>query len=311
MKSLGYKLKFIFSNPIKTIGKTLFSASGMLGFFVTLFEILDTAYKSTTHMDFLINKSIWWIIAGSLILSLFISIKWIPKISYTISGTNSKVTVRVGDILKYNKSLIISTNTAFVTTLTNDIISTTSVQGAFEKKFFYNNLDKLDKLIDSSLKTDFNPIDTLILNGFRKKHQVYEVGTVAKIRHNDRNVYFLALNDINPAGQNKNRNSNDFYTALDKLWLYLKQKGNVEEAAIHLIGSGHAGISEITKELALIEIVKSYIGQCQNYKILTNLVIYIHPYDLQYININKIKKYVENICMFAERQNVRRGNEEN
>ena len=311
MKNLGYKLKFIFSNPIKTIGKILVNASSIVGFFVALFEILDTAYKSTTHMDFLVNKSIWWIIICSLVISMSISINWIPKISYTINGTDSKLTVRVGDILKYKKSLIISTNTSFVTTLTNDIISITSVQGAFEKKFYNNNLEKLDRLIDTSLKNDFKSTGTLILNGSRKKHLVYEVGTVAKIRNENRNVYLLALNDINSAGQNKNRNTNDFYTALDKLWLYLKQKGNVEEAAIHLIGSGHAGISEITKELALKEIIKSYIGQCQNFKILTNLVIYIHPQDLQYININIMKKYVENTCMFAEKQNVHIGNEEN
>lgn len=298
MKNLAYKIKFIFSNPVNIIFNIIKKIVSFLGTIVTLFGILDTIYKNNFHINFLLNY-IYWFLLFFFVISFLLSIKWIPKINYNINGTDSYLAIKVGDICNEKGSIIISTNTSFVTLMKDDMISPKSVQGAFQNKFFKDNLSELDKLIADGL-TEYHCDSSLKIKNSKKKYPVYPVGTVSKIRQNNRNVYFLGLNDINSDGQNKNRNPNDFYTAIDKLWLYIRHKGNTEEASIHLIASGRAGIKEFTKEFALKEIIKSYIGQVQNYKILTKLTIYIYPTDLKSINIKKMKKIVENQCLFAE-----------
>lgn len=308
MKSLVYKIKFIFSHPFKILGKTLEIGLAIVGSFVTLFQILDSIYKNECHFNFLINNAIWYLIGISLFVGLLLSVNWIPKKTYQISGTDCSVTIRVGDISRYKKSIILSTNTSFVTTMANDIISLTSAQGCFQRKYFNNDLSKLDKLIANALPTNKKKKETLKLDYIDTKFPVYEVGTVAKIRHKNRNVYFLALNDINCSGQNTTYYTNDFYTSLASLWQFVKQHGNVEEAAIHLIGSGHAGLCEITKEESLKEIISSYIGQCQNSKIFSHLTVYIYPTDLKFIEINKVEKFIESKCLLAN--DNRKGREE-
>ena len=305
IKNLGYKLKFIFSNPIKLVGKIIVRATSILGSVVTIFGIIDTIFKTDKYMTQLATEKLWTVIIISIVVSFITSINWIPRISFKINGIDSRLTIAVGNIINTKTSIIISTNTAFITLRDNNIISGTSVQGAFEDKYYKNNIVKLDNEIRESVKK--YPVKAKLRLSYNNKcYNVYDIGTVAHVIQNDRNVYFLALNDINSHGQNENRNSNDFYTALDKIWLYIRQCGNTEKVSIPLIGSGHAGISEITKECALKEIVKSYIGQVQNYKILDELIIYIHPSDLEHVNISKIKKFVENECMFAEK-NIRNG----
>ena len=305
MKNSGYKLKFILSNPIQLVGKIIVRATSILGGVTTIFGILDTIFKTEKYMTYLANEILWFVLLIAFLISFISSIKWIPKISFKINGIDSKLTIVVGNIVKAKTSIIISTNTAFITLRDNNIISETSVQGAFEDKYYKNNIIKLDNEIKDGVKK--YPVKAKLRLSYNNKcYNVYDIGTVAHVIQNDRNVYFLALNDINSHGQNENRNPNDFYTALDKIWLYIRQCGNTEKVSIPLIGSGHAGISEITKECALKEIVKSYIGHVQNYKILDELIIYIHPSDLEHVNIGKIKKFVENECMFAEK-NIRNG----
>ncbi len=300
MKVFLYKLKFIFSNPLSIIWKIFRNFSSIIGFVTTIFTILDTIIKDNKHIVFLCENVLYFFI-GTLVIALILSVKWIPSITYKINETDSYLSIKVGDITEEKKSIIISTNTSFITTMKDDIISEKSAQGAFQKKFYKDSLDELDKKIADGL-TQFVSRSNLVLNNSRKKYPVYDVGTVSKIRQNNRNVYFLALNDINSVGQNENRMELDFYTALSGLWEFIKKMGNTEDASIHLIASGRSGLN-ITKEESLKEIIKSYIGQSQNYKLLTKLTIYIYPTDLKYINIKRVKKFVENQCMFAETNN--------
>lgn len=300
MTNLIYKLKFIFSNPLSIFKKTLLNSLSLIGSITTLFSILDSIYQSDFHIQML-STNIQWFVCGCLFFSFIISINWIPSISCKINNIDSILSVKVGDITKEKKSIIISTNTSFVTAMQNSIISKDSVQGKFQNTFFKGKTSELDNLIRNGLK-NFESKGTLTLNldNQQQEFPIYDVGTVSKFTHGGRNIYFLALNNINSSGQNSSRSEEDFYTALSQLWEYLKCNGNTEEVSIPLIASGHAGISSITKERAIKDIVESYIGQAQNSKILTKLTIYIYPKDLQFIDIKKIKQFIRTKCLFSE-----------
>lgn len=308
MKSWGYRLKFIFSNPVSIIIGTFAKATSLLGSLVTFLGVLDSVNKTQKYMEWFSQKAIWWSLGICALGSFLFSVHWIPKRSFVVNGTDSKLTIKVGDVTKFKKSIIVSTNTSFVTTMENEVISSNSVQGALQLRYYKDNMDLLDTQIANSL-TEYKPKDKLTLKCNHKKYNTYDVGTVAKIRNNNRNFYFLGLNDINCDGQNEKRDINDFYVSLDKLWLFIKKKGNTEIAAIPIIGSGRAGFS-IKKEEALFELVNSYIGQIQNDKILTELVVYIHPSDLQHIDVKRMLKYIENQCLFASNKNYNLGMEE-
>ena len=152
MKNSGYKLKFILSNPIQLVGKIIVRATSILGGVTTIFGILDTIFKTEKYMTYLANEILWFVLLIAFLISFISSIKWIPKISFKINGIDSKLTIVVGNIVKAKTSIIISTNTAFITLRDNNIISETSVQGAFEDKYYKNNIIKLDNEIKDGVK---------------------------------------------------------------------------------------------------------------------------------------------------------------
>lgn len=231
------------------------------------------------------------------LLSIFFifAINWTRSFSFRLNNKDTKITIRIGDITKEKRSIVVSTNTSFATSMENNFISPNSCQGAFQLRFYKNNIASLQKEIDEGL-IGAKQIKQLCINPTKIYRPVYEIGTVSKIIQNNRNVYFLSLNHINENGQNIDRNMTDFYTSISQLWDFIRLKGNIEELAIPLIGSGKAGICDLTTEEAFKEIARSYIGYARNNKILTELIIYIYPKDLKKINLRKLKTFLEIEC---------------
>ena len=70
--------------------------------------------------------------------------------------------------------------------------------------------------------------------------------------------------------------------------------------AIHLIGSGHLGIANITYYESAKSIIDTFIVFIQNTnkKITNHLKIVIHYKDLNKIDIEKLNEYIKYRCMF-------------
>ena len=96
-----------------------------------------------------------------------------------------------------------STNTFFRTVMEGDYISLESVQGAFQLRYFKNNIGELDNLIAESLmQQGIEGEDSSDIHGQTKK---YPIGTVAKVDYRGKHYYFLAINDVNKFGKPENQ----------------------------------------------------------------------------------------------------------
>lgn len=292
--------KFIFINPWKTTGKMIALTLSIIGASYTMLEILTVIFPETMWMDFY-RDSFAWISLVILIIS-FITVVWpLRQFTCKIKDYDINVTLKAGRIEKENDSIVISTNSSFVTTMEDEIISPKSAQGAYQMKYYKNSLQKLDTQLKKALKLEPNCAG-LILKG--KVYPVYNIGTIAKTTQGDRRVYFLALNDINQYGQNTNHDIDTAFNALNGLWQNIIEKGNTEsELAIPVIASGRAGIAEATKETMMKAIVDTFISAIQNNSstITKHLKIIIFPDDIKKINLSDIKEYVKYRCTFAHK----------
>ena len=138
---------------------------------------------------------------------------------------------------------------------------------------------------------------------------MYEIGTVSKIIQNDRNVYFLGINDINSSGMNICSDIENIYKSLDSLWHKIIEFGNVEEElAIPLIGSGRAGIANATTEKICQAIIDLFITAVlnNNSKITKHLIIYVHKKNLQNFSMSKMIGYLQYKCNFYDSEPVRK-----
>ena len=286
IRDLACRLRYL-CGGLSIIPKTATKSVSILGIMVTLFEILNTIYKDNFHFDFLINNFLV-IILIIILISLLLSLNYCFSKVFSINGCDSRIQIKVGNIVKETNSFVISTNTSFITIRESGFISKKSVQGQFEDKYYHNNLETLDSLINESLK-NVNPVGALFIKG--KQYNVYSPGTIAQIHKDEQSIYFLALNNVNESGQNCSRKIEDYYSAIACLWNYIETNGHTDDLAVPLIGSGRAGIENLTKEKVAFDLIDTFITLSINKKICTKLILYIHPLDLESLNIKRLFEY--------------------
>ena len=310
MLALGYKIKLAFRHPFCQIWRIV----------KIYFSILGTLYTASILLSYLqenIDKTIFskgWVWFVCLFLAFIFSIKW--RLSYTekVMGKDTKITLKIGCLENEKNALIMSTNSSFITAMECSVINKDSAQGAFQNKFFKNNLSTLNTLITQGLEGE-SATGSLFLNVDKKTYNVYPVGTVSKITFGDeRHAYFFALNDVNQNGQNIQRQMDVVYQALNGLWDGILMKGHTDsEMSIHLVASGRAGISEATRIKSFKIIVESFLMQVVNSgsKLTDHLNIVVHPKDLSKFDFGEAAEFLKYKCRFMSTlgkvQNVGKG----
>lgn len=120
----------------------------------------------------------------------------------------------------------------------------------------------------------------------------YPIGTVARISYGRKRAYFLAEADINEEGIPINTDASNIVLALVSLWDYLIEHGNQEYYSIPLLGTGRAGVGNLSREDIIKEIVLSFIMASKDKKITENLIICIHPCDFEKIDWDEVCEYL-------------------
>ena len=210
---------------------------------------------------------------------------------YFIKGTDVKISVCVKDVLDNNAAILIPTNTTFDTIMEDEFISVNSVQGQFQKKYFENNLRTLDELLEKGLEGN----NYEVLERTASKCKRYPIGTVCKVTIDRKHFYFVAIADINEYGKTINTKFENIQIALEGIWNQLETKGHIENLAIPLIGTGKAGIKDAKRERVIKEIIFSFVASSKERKITENLLICVHPLDLEH----KDMKFAKNESIFA------------
>lgn len=292
--------RFIFANPWSTIKKMLICMLSIIGASCTVLEVLNAIFPST-DWDSFYGKWFGLFCFAVLIIS-FCSVA-LPLMKFTckLKDYDIDITLKVGRIENEDSSIILSTNSCFLTTMDGEIIGSRGAQSSYQTKYYKDNLPELDSQLAEQLKDEHTCSDLIIKN---KTYPIYNVGTIAKTVQGNRRVYFFAMNDINQYGQNINRDMDTIFRSLNGLWLNIIEKGHTEvELAIPVIASGRAGIAEATKETMIEAIVDTFISAVQNNSsiITKHLKIVIFPDDVKIINLSYMKEYIKYRCIFARK----------
>jgi hypothetical protein len=294
MKNLGCKLKFIVKFTVKKYAQIIETVFALLGIVLTVGECVQWMFKSDIIYTWM-HEYVELILLSCIFIAF-----WKNRIrlsyEYFLKSTDVKINLQVSDVLNVNAAIVIPTNTTFDTKMEDEFISVHSVQGQFQKKYFDNNLATLDSLIEKGLEGyAYEKV-----NRIHSKNKRYPLGTVSKVTYGGKHYYFVAIADINEYGKTVNTKFENIQLALEGLWSQLENRGHIENLALPLIGTGRAGIKDASRRRVIQEIIFSFVASSKERKITENLLICIHPLDLEHkdLELEELKEYLRYMCEY-------------
>ena len=233
--------------------------------------------------------SSWLVLALPLLVAIWRN-RPIPFVRHELHGRDITIEVRVGDILKLDGSMVISTNTTFETRLLDGVISSKSLQGQFTKKLYDDNVHHLDGDLEKAL-------DSSSVTGEHRGRRKWPIGTIVVLRPKRKTVYMAAVAELNDHGVAKGSRK-DVLALLGKLWHFIGERGELEPVCVPLLGTSRARIATIRREEMVKEIVRSFIAACAERKFTERLVVVISPHDyVQHkMDLVSLGCYVKHLC---------------
>lgn len=132
------------------------------------------------------------------------------------------------------------------------------------------------------------------------KSKQYPLGTVSGVTYMRRHYYFVAIADINEHGKTVNAKFENIQIALEGLWNHLENKGHIENLAMPILGTGKAGIRGASRNRVIKEIIFSFVASANERKIAENLLICVHPGDLEHkdLDLEDLEQYLNYMCKY-------------
>src|SRR5690606_30684192 len=261
----------------------LLSSDGIKTFFAVLgavwllFEILD--FFRVIDSNNLPTYSIFIFLLLSIVIVLC-SRRPVSKIRYKVAGRDLQIEVRIGDLFSTTGQKVISTNTTFDTDVASGIIAASSLQGQFSTKYYPQQVQTLDHLLEQELAD-------LPWSEYKKKRgkeRKYPMGTTVRIKVGPETCYLLAMSDLNYDNTAQTTFENVLIST-NELWNYIAHKGENEPIVLPLIGTGRGRITVNRKRL-IATIAQSFTKASEQKIFSKKLVIVIHPSDAENFEIN-------------------------
>lgn len=258
------------------------AAVGTLYFFMEFMDFLNI-YTKDKYSKFAIIPitlfAVLWVVGTR---------RPVSKVTYKVPKRDIMFEVKVGDIFAEPGDIVVSTSTTFDTDIASGLISPDSLQGQVALRFFQGNTTLIDKQLDASLA---NAAFTDNANAPGKKRE-YPIGTVAKVSTGNKTFYFLAMSRLNASGT-AGTTLHDVEDALEKLWVYIGNNGNLADLTVPLIGTGRGRIDTSRKKMTE-KIAQSFADAAKNKLFSNKLSIMIRPEDASRFQVNlfEIKDYL-------------------
>ena len=213
--------------------------------------------------------------------SLFSIIKNFPKSSFRIKIRNkdSWINIKIGDAFKNKGALIIPINNDLDSYLNGNLAKGQSLHNKLIINYFNNDYRKLDELINTKIIDKIKP---------------FEIGSVIEIEKEFKNFFkiknkrfYLLVNTIKQENNRVNSTIDDFMISINKLWDFLsKDTTKGESITIPLINTQHGRNAELTREVVIKQIIDTFIDSSKYNSICEELIIAIHPSDIDKGNLD-------------------------
>jgi len=271
LRSKSYWRYAIFSRA--AIAKILSVAGGLY----LLIEVLD--FFQVYTRDKYSKYAILIILAVSVLVVLFTR-RPVSKVSYKIPNRDQAVAVVVGDLFSQNGALVVSTSTTFDTDIAGGTISPDSLQGQVALKYFSGATAEIDRQIEASLNGE-----SWVDSGRNdRKPKEFKLGAVASVRGEGKTFYFTAMSRWNENG-NAYSSVSMLDEALEGLWEYCAQKGELVDIAIPLMGTGRGRIV-LPQKKVIERIAQSFLYASSEKVFAKKLTIVVRAADAEVSDLN-------------------------
>lgn len=240
-------------------------------------------------------KYLWFLLAIGFALAVYFN--W-PKrsVSTQLPNIDTEVEVRIGDIFRSKSPLVVAIPTTLETDFDSRAIDRSSIQGQFTLKYCRD---------PSTLKGAINKASghvqnfEMVRNFYSEDEQVrrFPPGEVFVVRDFCRVGYLLTFASFNEHGTAQITH-NEFVDLLPKLWLGVRERGDVGSIDVPLMGSrfGRTGIGN-RKEI-LRELIVSFSVASAETRLSDKVTFYIRPSDFTRwgFTFDYIERLLKNIC---------------
>jgi hypothetical protein len=204
----------------------------------------------------------------------------VSKVSFKPAGKDYRIEVKIADLFVEPGDLVISSSTTFDTEMANGLISPDSLQGQFATRLFEGNIAEIDRQLDEALKG----VRARNRPAAPGKKREYPIGTVAPVKLPGRTFYFVAMSRLNDEGNAKST-VREVEEALEKLWAFIADRGELREVAVPLMGTGRGRLAVPRKKM--VERVAQSFADASREKVFSGkLVIVIRPADAEEFGVN-------------------------
>lgn len=271
-KNLRYFKETIFSYSYWQY--VLFSWSGItsiLTIYGLIYFVVETLdFFSIYTRDKYASYAFFIFLAISIILSILIK-RPIKSTTIDFPEHDFSIEVRIADLFDISGAIMISTNTIFESDVAGGKIAVDSLQGQFTARYFTGNQTKLISDINAELSK---------LEG----SSPYQMGTTIPINTHGKTFYFTVMAELNEQG-NAHTTIDNVKHALDGLWDYVRNAGELQELVVPIIGTGRGRLHHSRKKMICL-IAESFLKASEAKKFTDKLIIAIRPEDACKFKVN-------------------------
>lgn len=225
-------------------------------------------------------------------IALAIILNW-PRhnLSRRFDHNDLTISITKGDVLSAESNIVIGFSDTFDTEI-GSIIRQTSLQGQFQANIYRGNVAQLDDDLSSLLKSELH----LAIHDPEKKSGKklrFPIGTTVVLDKGKR-YFLLVYTHMNNDLACDPTPASDIVSALFSLWDRVRIYGQNEPLSMPIIASdlARSGISRTT----LIKLIAlSFFVAHTNKPVTKQLNIYVHPADIEHVDFNAIKDFINNM----------------
>lgn len=268
-------MKYIFNSIFsKAYWRYILSLEGLksiLAIFGIIWLIVETLdFFQVYTRDKYASFAFFIFLLLSVLISIFLK-RPIKSIVLSFPEYDFIIEVRIANLFDLSGATMISTNTVFEADVASGKIAVDSLQGQFTAKYYTGNQIELIKKIQEELH---------LINSTSP----YPIGTTISINTHGKTFYFNAMSELGEGG-NAQSSIPQIKDALRGLWSYVKNKGELIELVVPVIGTGRGRV-QISRKKMIALIADSFVKASIQGKFSDKLIIAVRPQDAQNFGIN-------------------------
>lgn len=160
------------------------------------------------------------------------------QVSFDIPATNTRLTLKFGDLFKEDTDWLIGVNEFFDSKIGN-VVSRASVHGQIICDYFGGDEAKFRSQVSAALQTYTG---TSVARAVGESNR-YDIGTTAVLDKGDKHIYLVAISRTDVVTNKALSSVPELWTALRNALQKVHERGNGQPLSLPLLGNGRANIN--------------------------------------------------------------------